>query len=364
MSSKYHILWIDDEWDSMTSFKKHCLFEYKMELHPFKTQKEGLDAYALNPDFYEAAILDAKVLDESEQEVANVGSLQKAVMRIKAQFHDLPYFISTGQPDLLSNDMFSSIFPHYYEKNTDDETLCQDIIKTIEETPQRRIINKYSEVFSWLPTELYTEVIGILSVVENDETTDAKVFNSIRKVLDWTMRELQKYGILAINFTGTNLNDCSRFLALPELQEYVPQYMQRQIHSCCTIANEGSHRLVIDENVRTGVAPFLIRSTVFELLNILMWMHQLPIDDETRRKITNIAVNCSAKFKKEEPSVKEEPQEPQYDEEFHVWHCGDTMIGLRTWEGGKVLVLDRQENTSNNPRIKEKYPYFAKYKKI
>ena len=54
MNSKYHILWIDDEWDSMTSFKKHCLFEYQMELHPFKTQKEGLDDYAKHPDFYES----------------------------------------------------------------------------------------------------------------------------------------------------------------------------------------------------------------------------------------------------------------------------------------------------------------------
>ena len=67
MSSRYHILWIDDEWELMTSFKKHCLLEYQMELHPFKTQKEGLDDYAKHPDFYEAVILDAKVLDESEQ---------------------------------------------------------------------------------------------------------------------------------------------------------------------------------------------------------------------------------------------------------------------------------------------------------
>ena len=112
MSSRYHILWIDDEWELMTSFKKHCLLEYQMELHPFKTQKEGLDDYAKHPDFYEAVILDAKVLDESEEEVANVSSLQKAVMRIKEQFNNLPYFISTGQPDLLNDIMFKSFFPN------------------------------------------------------------------------------------------------------------------------------------------------------------------------------------------------------------------------------------------------------------
>ena len=124
MSNSYHILWIDDEWDTMTSFKKYCKLQYNMELTPFKTQKEGLDEYAKNPSRWEAAILDAKVLDENEHEVANIGSLQKAVMRIKEQFKDLPYFISTGQPDLLSDNTFKSIFPIYYEKEIDDEKLC------------------------------------------------------------------------------------------------------------------------------------------------------------------------------------------------------------------------------------------------
>ena len=42
MSNSYHILWIDDEWEEMTSFQKYCKLHYNMELTPFKTQKEGL----------------------------------------------------------------------------------------------------------------------------------------------------------------------------------------------------------------------------------------------------------------------------------------------------------------------------------
>lgn len=75
--SKYNILWIDDEWESMTSFKKYCSLQYQMELHPFKTQKEGLDEYAKCPSFWDAAILDAKVLDENLHEAPNVANLQK-----------------------------------------------------------------------------------------------------------------------------------------------------------------------------------------------------------------------------------------------------------------------------------------------
>jgi hypothetical protein len=293
MNSKYHILWIDDEWDVMTSFKKHCLFEYQMELHPFKTQKEGLDDYAKHPDFYEAVILDAKVLDESEREVANVSSLQKAVMRIKEQFSDLPYFISTGQPDLLSDEMFKSFFPHYYEKNTDDEKLCQDIIKTIEDTPNRQIANKYPELFGNLQSPIYEEMLSIIKIHENREFNNADVFNKIRKVLDWIMQTVSDYGLLATPFNGTNLNDCSRFLGNSKLNEYIPVYIQRNLFSLVTFANEGSHRQTIDKAVKDGVAPFLVSSTIFELMNVMMWMLQLPSDQESKDKVDSIVANLA-----------------------------------------------------------------------
>ena len=338
MNNSYHILWIDDEWESMTSFIKNCKLRHNLELHPYKTQKEGLDAFGENQVFWDAIILDAKVLDENEHEVANIGSLYKAVARLQTEFKDIPYFVSTGQPDLTKAEHFEAFCKttysqRYYEKVVDDEQLCLDIIKAADEKSQRKIINKYPEIFSWLPSELYSELVYILSIIENGENRNTNAFNSIRKVLDWVMGELNNYGILSINFSGTNLNECSKLLANSDLQEFVPQYIQRQIHSCCTIANEGSHRLISDNDVRNGIAPFLTRSTTFELLNILMWMHQLP-------------------------------QEPQFDDELRVWHCGDTMLGLKTWKGGNVILFKKNRNISKNPIIQEKYPYFAKYKKI
>ena len=369
MNNTYHILWIDDDCEIMSSFVKYCRFNHQIELTPYKTQKEGLDAFSQNPSYWDGIILDAKVLDESENEAADIRSLYKAVARIQTEFKDVPFFISTGQPDFMSAELFnaycqSTSSGRYYKKVYEDKQLCDDIKKAVDEKFQRQIKNKYSEIFSWLPAELYGELLELLEIVETGDNKNTNVFNNVRKVLDWVMKELNAYGILGIKFNGSNLNDCSRFLCSDELKEFVPQYMQRQIHSCCTIANEGSHRLATDEDVRSGVAPFLVRSTVFELLNILMWMHQLPEDDNRRRLITNKAVSCVTKFKKEEPASDNAPQEPAFDEELKVWHCGDTMLSINFWNGGKVELRDKQENTSTNPRIKEKYPYFAKYKKI
>ena len=260
--------------------------------------------------------------------------------------------------------MFKAIFPVYYEKATDDEKLCQDIVSAIEESPIRRIKTKYSDLFAWLKSPIYEEILSILLIVENGDNTNADIFNKVRKILDWIMTELNSYGLLTIEFNGSNLNECSRFLASNELQDYIPQYIQRQIHSCSTIANEGSHRRVSDEDVKSGKAPYLIRSTVFELLNILVWMHQLPNDDVTRRKITDLALSTMAKVKPEEQNNTNIPQKPEFDEELKVWHCGDCMLAIKFWEGGKVLLTEISPNSSKNPIIKKKYPYFAKYKTI
>ena len=72
--------------------------------------------------------------------------------------------------------------------------------------------------------------------------------------------------------------------------EVIPAYIQRSFHSAVTIANEGSHRLKIDEDTKDGTAPYLVQSTVFELLNILVWLQTLSIDEEdidARRRQTH-----------------------------------------------------------------------------
>lgn len=282
METKYHILWIDDEWQTMESFKTHCLLQYGLELHPFKTRKEGLEDYALHENYYEAVILDAKGLDKSEHEVANVGSLQNAVVQIKAHYPNLPYFIFTGQADLMSQDLFKTLFPKYYKKVIDDDKMCEDIIKAIEDNPNRIIVNKYSEVLSRLEPPIYEEVFDIIKSYENGHTCNADVFNKIRKVMDWVFQSLSDYKPLSLSFDGTNQNECSKLLAT-KLSEYVPIYIQRNIHSLVVIANEGSHRLSIDESIKNGKAPYLIPATVFELLSVLVWLHQLTADDESHR---------------------------------------------------------------------------------
>lgn len=362
------VLWIDDQPNQAFIDKADKAHIY---IEVCKNVDAGIDELVNTSNSYDAIILDANCISHNDGSTEpDISALGYALRKITEKQITHPWFVYSGGG--FSGEESIDIIVRSYERPYDEKTwykkpseineLFSKIKQIVPESKIYKIKEKYSKIFSFYPNA--KELVGIISYVEEKKFNDPSVFNLVRKELDWVMRELNTYGILALKFSGSNLNDCSRFLALPELNEYVPQYMKRQIHSCCTIANEGSHRLVTDKDVRTGVAPFLVNSTVFELLNILMWMHQLPTDDETRRKITNIAVNCLAKFKIEESSDNEEPQEPQYDEEFHVWHCGDTLIGIRHWDGGKIVLFDKKDNKSDNPKLVEKYPFYAKYKKI
>ena len=79
----------------------------------------------------------------------------------------------------------------------------------------------------------------------------------------------------------------------PKLNDYIPVYIQRNLFSLVTLANEGSHRQVTDQAVKNGSAPFLVSSTIFELMNVLIWSLQLPNDQESKDKIDRIVSNLA-----------------------------------------------------------------------
>lgn len=67
----------------------------------------------------------------------------------------------------------------------------------------------------------------------------------------------------------------------------------KHLFSLVTIANEGSHRQITDEMVKNGNAPYLISASIFELINVLLWFHNLPEGQESKDKIDNIVSNIA-----------------------------------------------------------------------
>ena len=127
MNKRYNVLWIDDEWDKMPMFKRECEEFNNLHLVPYKTRKAGIDALLHDIDYWDAVLLDAKMLDKNENETPSLKGLRKATQKLDELKirRNIPRFISTGQPDLISDNNFKDGYGDYYVKGNDDEKLIR-----------------------------------------------------------------------------------------------------------------------------------------------------------------------------------------------------------------------------------------------
>jgi len=301
---KYKILWIDDQWEELSSFKDLCELVHDIEVIPCRYAVEGMKLFEEHLQSWSAVILDAKVLMNADNEVAGLKGLQHSVNRI----HELslkryvPTFILTGQPDLFSNETFSEVYGKFYEKAKDEEQLICDIKQAADQLVVTQIRKKYGNILEIWP-ERESEIINILSTLELGNSKNSTCLNEIRKMLEDVMERISQSGLLLVNYTSTNLAECSRFLGQKWLQVLIPIYIQRSIHSCVEMCNPGSHRTDLEMAIKEGRAPFVLNSTIFELLNILYWCKNLK-DLPKKEEVSLMVKGLKAQFEEEKNKQK------------------------------------------------------------
>lgn len=301
---RYNIIWIDDDCDKYEEFILNALGE-GIKIEAFKYGKKGIEALCDRIEAWDGVILDVKCLYDENDKLADAEKFYKVreeLLDIKREKRsDIPYFVYSAQPDLIGNELFKASLNgrKLYNKGKDQDALLKDIKIEAEKLPETQIRHKY---LSFISDDRFQEIeptlIKILTAVENNETNNADVIMVCRQVLHSVMAHLEAVGILPLNsFNNTNLAECSRFLGDDKLKEYVPIYIQRSLHSCVVVSNGGSHSGVVRNAITKGEAPFLIRSTVFELLNILSWCATLSTKPEDVEKMRADISNISMKFK-------------------------------------------------------------------
>jgi hypothetical protein len=277
----YNVIWIDDQWEDQQAFLIDAEQE-GIDITPFTTSKSGmleLERYLYR---WDGVILDAKVFNESEDEVAKITGLTNSIKKIHELYskRKIPYFVYTGQPDLLSSDLFEDMIKDtgYYRKPADRDKLFSDIKNHANKQLETQIRHKYADVFEvcsdeYLGASNKEKLLRILVAYEQNETNNPLYFNEIRKITESLFNCCSLKGLFPEDCTETNAR--SFFLGRKEMQVYVPVYIQRNIHSVVVISQEGSHRLTIDNDVQEGKSPYLFKSTVMELLNIILWYKQI-----------------------------------------------------------------------------------------
>lgn len=298
--NKYKILWIDDQYELLSELMERCEVMNGFEITKCRFAKEGMKLFERHLEEWSAVVLDAKVLMESLNEVPNLSGLRHCRDRINElkPRRYVPMFVFTGQPDLISNEMFEDMVDKYYSKGDDDDQLIKDIISAADQQEETQIIHKHQTVFDAWPESRH-DLLRILKVLEKEEWQNNSVLNDIRKIMSDVMNKLYACGFCPVKHDGSNLGSCSIELGKRYMEEIIPVHVQRCIHSLVDITNPGSHRTKIDSDVASGKAPYLIRTLIYEMLNVLCWGKVLNVidDPETVRKAIDIAkYNYEKKF--------------------------------------------------------------------
>ncbi len=292
--SKNLVLWVENEPEKLIDFKNDIEDDGDIEFVIFRDSLSAAAYLDENIEKLSGAVLDIEsfISPDSEDEVkTSFCRVRDKILNLEYR-NKIEFFALTGKGKYLNDkkgfeeEYNCRIFDKNYGSIEAEEYLKEIVGRHI----IAKISSKYREAF--IHKDIQMDLLKVLMVLEERDDRNSGVYNDIRKVMDWVMDYCYNIGLSQVEFDGSNLAECSKFLGHPALADkgLIPVYIQRNFHSVVTISNEGSHRLVIDQDTKEGRAPYLIRSTVFELLNILNWLGTIPTDEasvEEREDITS-----------------------------------------------------------------------------
>ena len=382
----YNILWIDDEWDKMKAFQLNCKEEYGLILEPFRTRKAGMEALDKDLDHWQAVLLDAKMFDENENERASLEGLRKAKQHLDELKwkKNIPYFISTGKPDLISNSVFEASFGKFYVKETDDDQLIQDILYDIENSYIIQVQHMYEDVFDALESlkiknvteTIFTDILIPLHYpAKNPNFRPVHHFNQLRQVLEYLFRACNKVGLIpdqCMAGTNINLNQCSLYLAGKNAtkacvrygepgEKIIPEYIEAFIRSILDFGNTHSHTVELSEEdqskieaiFRSKKSKYIVFGLTMQIFEVIIWLAEY-IGKHNDKEIN--LLYCKTFPKMEEYNGRE--LEPMMDKNG-IWHCEWCFVCIKNWDKRKKMRLkDIRVNTGDT---KDKYPYYARF---
>lgn len=285
---RLNILWVDD---MPTEEFMDEAYENGLEITPATCVNSGLDALKDTSKSWDAIILDANCkITEDEQEQPTLKALKKAMEDLLHQRTSIPWFVYTGG-DYEGVEHLEYIIKEreydnrlFYEKPKQRYELYDKIKDVVANSKIYTIKQKYAPVCSF-----YKDYDLIELLVEFEEEaiiTDTSVPNKVRQIIEWMMRYCEEKGVLPIPFTGSNIANCSR--AISELKQLVPIHVARSLHFCVDICNDGSHDMEVSSYLASAEAPYLNKSLILNLLNILQWCPSLQRynKDELKKKVT------------------------------------------------------------------------------
>ena len=292
----YNILWIDDEHESLAGTKGRAK-RNGINLIPFKSLNGGMSELERNSSFYDGVLFDAMIFEHEDdvkgtEDTLHIHRAKERLLQLKKKFE---IFVLTGQRRVYESQDFNHSFTKVYSKGSDDEIdrLFADIKLAAANQEDTQIRHAYKRVFD-VCTEKYIgelaaqDVLNLLKV--NDNISIDNQLNAIRKIVEDLFTAFSKFQLLPLEFVtpGVALNESSKFLAgkaadgtpfiekgYQHLEEtHLPMLIASFLRSILSLTQAGSHRSNIDVHVKAIKTPYLFKSVLFQLFDVLAWFKQ------------------------------------------------------------------------------------------
>ena len=205
---------------------------------------------------WDAVMLNMEVKTTSCNVKASSKGLLDAIQSIKG----IPCFIVTAenQIDEIAKCILEAHNKEPYFLNNETEVLFEHIRIEVSKSLERR----YAKLCDFCGEKELKKILALIDRV--DIRTDTSIPNRCRQMLEW----VKDSNIFESELKGLSLNDFSRYMGNAI---NLPEYVKRSLHACVSISNQGSHFTDTTKMISGGDAPYLTKSLIYDLLNILDW---------------------------------------------------------------------------------------------
>ena len=292
------VLWMNNGDESLLKYIEEASI-YGIMITPCSNTANFKEILGDKSKVWDALILNAEVKPSSniKPSVDHLGAILNTVRTI---CKDNPCYVVTTDVKLDNNKSWKrrtinttlaiggGEWEFYVLGNENIGGFYEAIQKRVENNPEYKVRKKYAEVCNFCSEKLLLDLLIKYEFEEID--SDTEIPNQCRKVLEWTknntlfnetylseelVRELREhYKKYNKRFPYTETysqltpNDFSYAL---DKSAKVPEFVKRSLHSCISTSNRGSHYSEIQRMLEYKEVPYLNKSLIYELLNILHW---------------------------------------------------------------------------------------------
>lgn len=289
----YNILWIDDEHETLGGTKGRAK-RNGINLIAFKSLNGGMGELERNYPFYDGVLLDAKMFENEDdargtEDTFNVHRAKEQLLQMKKKFE---VFVLTGQAEAYDDKIFKKAFTRIYKKGSDEEIdrLFTDIKEAASKQEDTQLRHSYKRVFDVCTEKYIGEFAGqdILNLLKIDNESEVdKNLSTIRDIVQDVFSAFHKFNLLPKEFVSPSvaLNETSKFLAgkasngcyfeekgFKHLDEtHLPKQIATYLRNILSHTQAGSHRAELDKHIRYVRTHFLMKSLLFQIIDVLVW---------------------------------------------------------------------------------------------